>query len=202
MFPVVLLYVVVDFHITRVMGCDWVHFVRRSQLRLLYQLRMIMIDERGAVAGIRIGRGNTSTRTKRIIVPLFPATNLTWRDLGSKPGRRCGKLLTIRLRYGTELRDAERMKFHSFLLGKCNKNPRRVRDRDVKQDEMERFGLNWLRSVTNALCRPVLIIHIYYSMELKEREFLSKPMELRLLRNKQEILGGTSRLLFYTARTA
>jgi hypothetical protein len=40
-------------------------------------------------------------------------------------------------------------------------------------------------------------------MGLKEREFLRNSMELRLLRNKQEILGGIMRLLsFYPARTA
>jgi hypothetical protein len=41
-----------------------------ATIGLLYQLRMI--DERGAVGGMRIGRGNRSTRRKRAPVPLYP----------------------------------------------------------------------------------------------------------------------------------
>jgi hypothetical protein len=39
-------------------GWDWVHSVRRPLIGLLYQPRMIDDDERGAVSGMGIGRGN------------------------------------------------------------------------------------------------------------------------------------------------
>jgi hypothetical protein len=48
-----------------------VHLVRRPLFRLLYQPRMID-DECGAVGGMRIGRGNGSTRRKPALVPLCP----------------------------------------------------------------------------------------------------------------------------------
>jgi hypothetical protein len=44
-------------------GWDWVHLVRRLLLGLLYQPRVID-NECGAVGGMRIGRGNRSTRRK------------------------------------------------------------------------------------------------------------------------------------------
>jgi hypothetical protein len=61
--------------------------VRLSQLGtsattcLLYQLRMIDYDECVAVGGMRIGRGNRSTRRKAVPVPLCPPQiphDLTW----------------------------------------------------------------------------------------------------------------------------
>jgi hypothetical protein len=61
------------------MGWDWVHLVRRPLIGLLYQPRMI--DECGAVGGMRIGRGNRSTRRKAAPVPLCPPQiphDLTW----------------------------------------------------------------------------------------------------------------------------
>jgi hypothetical protein len=56
---------------------------------LLYQPRIIDDDDYGAVGGMRIGRGNRSTRRKPAPVPL-----------GSNPGRRGGKPATNRLSYG------------------------------------------------------------------------------------------------------
>jgi hypothetical protein len=56
---------------------DWVHLVRRPLFGLLYQPRMIDDGDCGAIDGMRIGRGNRSTRRKP--------------DPGSKPGRRGGK---------------------------------------------------------------------------------------------------------------
>jgi hypothetical protein len=44
---------------------------------LLYQPRMIDGDECGAVDGVRIGRGNRSTRRKPVPVPHFSTTNPT-----------------------------------------------------------------------------------------------------------------------------
>jgi hypothetical protein len=45
---------------------------RRPLIGLLYQPRMIDDDECGAVGGMRIGRGNRSTRRKPAPVPLCP----------------------------------------------------------------------------------------------------------------------------------
>jgi hypothetical protein len=50
---------------------DWVHLARRPLTGLFYQPRMID-DESGAVGGMRIGRGNRSTRRKSASVPLYP----------------------------------------------------------------------------------------------------------------------------------
>jgi hypothetical protein len=52
-------------------------------------------DECGAVGGMRIGRGNQSTRGKPSPVPLYPPKIL--HVLGSNPGRRGGKPATNRL---------------------------------------------------------------------------------------------------------
>jgi hypothetical protein len=66
---------------------------------LLYQPRMLDDDDYGAVGGMRIGRGNRSTRRKPAPVPLCPPQ--IPHDLGSKSGRRGGKPATNRLSYGT-----------------------------------------------------------------------------------------------------
>jgi hypothetical protein len=73
-------------------GWDWVHLVRRPLIRLLYQPRMIDDDEYGAVGGMRIGRGNRSTRRKPAPAPLRPPQiqhDLTWaRTLAAAAGSR------------------------------------------------------------------------------------------------------------------
>jgi hypothetical protein len=59
---------------------------------LLYQPQMIDDDVYGAVGGMRIGRGNRSTRRKPAPVPIFPPQiphHLTWdrtraADMGSQ----------------------------------------------------------------------------------------------------------------------
>jgi hypothetical protein len=66
---------------------------------LLYQPRIIDDDDYGAVGGMKIGRGNRSTRRKPAPVPLCPPQ--IPHDLGSNPGRRGGKPATNRLSYGT-----------------------------------------------------------------------------------------------------
>jgi hypothetical protein len=81
--------------------CDWVHLVRLPLTGLLYQPWMID-DECAAVGGMRIGRGNQSTRRKPAPVPLCPPQ--IPHDLGSNPGRRGGKPATNRLSYGTAYR--------------------------------------------------------------------------------------------------
>jgi hypothetical protein len=47
----------------------------------------------GAIGGMKIGKGNRSTRRKT-------CPSATWPDLGSNPGRRDGKPATNRLNYG------------------------------------------------------------------------------------------------------
>jgi hypothetical protein len=62
------------------MGWDCVHSVRRPLNDPFYQPRMID-DECGAVSGMRIGRGNRSTRRKPAPMPLCPPQIphcLTW----------------------------------------------------------------------------------------------------------------------------
>jgi hypothetical protein len=56
-------------------------------------------DECEAVAGMRIGRGNRSTREKTCQSATLCTTNPTRRDLGSNWGRRGGKPATNRLSY-------------------------------------------------------------------------------------------------------
>jgi hypothetical protein len=80
---------------------DWVHLVCRSLTVLSYPARTID-DEYGAVGGMRIGRGNQSTRRKPAHpVPLCPPQIPHDLTLGFNPDRRGGKLATNRLSYGT-----------------------------------------------------------------------------------------------------
>jgi hypothetical protein len=51
---------------------DWVHLRGRPLFRQLYQPRMIDDDECETVGGMRIGKGNRSSRRKPAPVPLYP----------------------------------------------------------------------------------------------------------------------------------
>jgi hypothetical protein len=81
------------------MGWDWVHLVLWPLIGLLYQ--PLMIDNYGAVGGMRIGRGNGSTRRKPATVQLFPP-QIPY-DLTQARTRacRCGKPSTNRQGYVT-----------------------------------------------------------------------------------------------------
>jgi hypothetical protein len=73
----------------------------RPLISLLYQPRMIDDDERGAVGGMSIGRGNRSTLRKLAPVPLCPPQiprDLTW--VRNRTAH-CGKPATTCLSYGT-----------------------------------------------------------------------------------------------------
>jgi hypothetical protein len=70
---------------------------------LLYKTLMIDEGDCGAIGGMRIGRGNRSTRRKPAPVPFCPPQNPTWPDPGSNPGRRGGKPATSRLSYGAAI---------------------------------------------------------------------------------------------------
>jgi hypothetical protein len=67
---------------------------------LLYQPRIIGEGDCGEIGGIKIGRGNRSTRRKPTPAPLCPSQNPTWLDPGLNLGRRGGKPATNRLSYG------------------------------------------------------------------------------------------------------
>jgi hypothetical protein len=90
------------------LGCSFFFLVSLGGVRLsplgtsatvglLYQPRMIDEDY-GEVSGMRIGRGNRSTRRKPATMS---TTNTTWPDLGSNQGRRGGKPATNCLTYDT-----------------------------------------------------------------------------------------------------
>jgi hypothetical protein len=83
------------------LGVGWIHLARRPLIGLLYQPLMIDDDECGAVGGMRIGRGNRSTRRKPVPVHfVHHKSHISWPP-GSNPGRRGGKPATNRLSYGT-----------------------------------------------------------------------------------------------------
>jgi hypothetical protein len=58
------------FQFTLGVGWDWVHLLFLPLFGLLYQPRMIGNDDCRAIGGIRIGKGNRSTRRKPVPVPL------------------------------------------------------------------------------------------------------------------------------------
>jgi hypothetical protein len=64
---------------------------------------MTDVDECGAIDGMRIGRENRSTQEKTYPSTILYNTNPTLHDLGTNPGRRCGKPATNSLSYGTVL---------------------------------------------------------------------------------------------------
>jgi hypothetical protein len=68
-------------------GWDWVHLARRPLTGLLYQ-PWVFGDWFGADGGMRIGRGNRSTRRKPAPVPLCPPQiphDLTWARTRAAP---------------------------------------------------------------------------------------------------------------------
>jgi hypothetical protein len=73
---------------------------------LFYQPQMTDDGDRGAIGGMKIGRGNRSTRRKPAPRATLSTTNTTWPDPGSNPGRRGGKPATNRLSYGAALATA------------------------------------------------------------------------------------------------
>jgi hypothetical protein len=62
-------------------------------------MRMIF----GAIGGMKIGRGNRSTRRKPTTAPLCPPQNPTWQTRSRTPDRSGGKPATNRLTYGVAL---------------------------------------------------------------------------------------------------
>jgi hypothetical protein len=79
------------------MEWDWVHLVLRSLFGLLYQPQMTDDDDDcGAIGGMRIGKGNPSTRRNPVPVTLCPTKNPTRPNRDSNPGRRGRKPATNR----------------------------------------------------------------------------------------------------------
>jgi hypothetical protein len=76
---------------------------------LLYKPQMIDDDHCGAIGGMKIGRGNRSTRRKPAPAPLWPPQNPTCSDPGSNPSRRGGKPATNRLSYGAAIGEYKSM---------------------------------------------------------------------------------------------
>jgi hypothetical protein len=62
-----------------------------------------MVSECGAIGGMRIGRGNRSTRRKPAPVKTLYTTNPIESDLGSNRGRRGEKPASNQLNYSTSL---------------------------------------------------------------------------------------------------
>jgi hypothetical protein len=67
---------------------------------LLYQHQMIGEGDCGAIGGMKIGKGNRSTRRKPVPAPLCPPQIPLDQTRDRKPGRRGGKPATNRLSYG------------------------------------------------------------------------------------------------------
>jgi hypothetical protein len=70
---------------------------------LVYKLQMIDEDDCGAIDGMKIGRGNRSTRRKPAPAPLCPPQIPYDQTLAPTPGRRGGKPATNGLSYGAAL---------------------------------------------------------------------------------------------------
>jgi hypothetical protein len=66
----------------------------------LYQPRMIGDGDCGEIGGMKIGRGNRSTRRKPAPAPLHPPQIPTLLDPGLNPGPRGGNPANNRLSYG------------------------------------------------------------------------------------------------------
>jgi hypothetical protein len=67
---------------------------------LLYQPRMIGGGDCGRIGGMKIGRGNRSTRRKPVPGPLLSTTYSIWLDPVLNPGRRGENPATNGLNYG------------------------------------------------------------------------------------------------------
>jgi hypothetical protein len=70
---------------------------------LVYKTQMIDEDDCGAIGGMKIGRGNRSTRGKPAPAPFCPPQIPHDQTRARTPGRRGGKPVTNRLSYGAAL---------------------------------------------------------------------------------------------------
>jgi hypothetical protein len=87
----------------RLLGVEsnWVHSARRSLIGLLYPAPGDYDD--GEFGGMKIDRGNRSTRRTPPPSATLSTTNPNWTDPGSNLGRHGGKLATNHLSYGAAI---------------------------------------------------------------------------------------------------
>jgi hypothetical protein len=141
-------------------GWDWVHLVRRPLIGLLSQPRMID-DECEAVGGMRIGRGNRSTRRRAAPVPLcLPQIphDLPWaRTWGAAVGIR---RLTAWAIARPTLHVTLCLKAHASVYTECGNQPdcsNRSRNNELPWSSslpcVESFVLLWGRAMTHQLTR-------------------------------------------------
>jgi hypothetical protein len=71
--------------------------------------------EDGEFGGMKIGRGNRSTRRKPAPEPLCPPHNPTWPDPDANPGRRCAKPATNRSSYGRSCASCRRIQLPKLI---------------------------------------------------------------------------------------
>jgi hypothetical protein len=83
---------------------------------ILYQPQMIDEGDCGAIGGMKIGRGNRSTRRKPTPAPLRPPQNPTWQTRSRSPDRSGGKPTTNRLSYGAALTACSFACFHGIAV--------------------------------------------------------------------------------------
>jgi hypothetical protein len=84
----------------RIRGVGWSPYWVHSARRLL---NVPAPGDDREFGGMKIGRGNLSTRRKTCPSATLSTTNPTWPDPGSNPGHRSGKPATNRLSYGAAL---------------------------------------------------------------------------------------------------
>jgi hypothetical protein len=70
---------------------------------LLYKPQMIDEDDGGAIGGMKIGRGNRSTRRKPVLAPLCPPQIPYEQTRARTPDSHGGKPMTNRLSYGGQV---------------------------------------------------------------------------------------------------
>jgi hypothetical protein len=82
---------------------------------------MIDEDDCGAIGGVKIGRGNRSTRRKPAPAPLYPPQIPIDKTRARTPGRRGGKPATDRLSYGAAFKNNKLVAKLFWLASQCQK---------------------------------------------------------------------------------
>jgi hypothetical protein len=99
------------YHIIIISGVGLSPLGTAATTGLLYQPQMIDDGDCGVICGMKIGRGNRSTRRKPAPAPLCPPQNPTWPDPCSNPGPPQWEASENRLSYGSALAH-----YHIFSL--------------------------------------------------------------------------------------
>jgi hypothetical protein len=101
---------------------------------------MIDEDDCGAIGGMKIGRGNRSTRRKPGPAPLCPPQIPHDQTRARTPGRRGGKPPTSRLSYGAALRVNITTNCSSMSNSSMNSVPKNLAKLQVSQDTGQMNG--------------------------------------------------------------